>query len=637
MSQSGNLSDVAAKLDFSIGEDFEQEVRRRFGSQVHHDSPSTRGSFLLLATFRRSLIRLSEESVALVLESCLGGHAPFFHVKEVSHNHFQFSVSCKPVGFHIYKLRRVIGTVFYVYFHLWSNGAPYWEREKRLWEEEEARQWSLVLSKNQKRAAKEASQKKVRFAHPLICSPRKFKSVPPEIKSSVRIGAFELTLSAGSCDHQVSSGYGILKKDFLSDSDVMISNSGFQLDSGSAALNDDFVLGANSQIPRNSPSEVSVALHQSLTPQDQVQNDSIGLSNSENSLASSADASCQSFTARDFVRRVRRLGGCTRCLNLSHICFDCDSEVRCAVCFNYGHKSKFCFTKSQTKLCWRPKRPTDLEFTEHGGQPTRDTEGSGAYCDSPSSRGFIHIDRSARLPGSHSSEPVPLPHSTPLPWLDDQGDEDMANFVVHPAPFVPAGLEVEDWARPARGRIVVSGNPPRQHDEYAIITVLPPPHQNELYDTMEDVVQYFEHEQNVRAESSCLSPLGLCLVQFRFPVARQAMINLSPLQLDAMHEIVVVEHDQGLNLRSCPFTRTCWIMFLASPLDFQTREIISQAVGYFGTIITWTNNARCKSRILLRCKVTHISRILRSLIVCEGNVVGDNGSSWTIPIFVLTS
>lgn len=115
------------------------------------------------------------------------------------------------------------------------------------------------------------------------------------------------------------------------------------------------------------------------------------------------------------------------------------------------------------------------------------------------------------------------------------------------------------------------------------------------------------------------------------------MVNLSPLQLDDVREIVIEEHDRGLNWRNCPFTRTCWIMFLAFPLDFQTRDIISQAVGHFGTIITWTRNDRCKSRILLRCKVTFISRVPRSLLICEGNVAGDNGSSWSVPIYVLSS
>jgi hypothetical protein len=44
-----------------------------------------------------------------------------------------------------------------MYFHLWSNGAPHREREKRIWEAEEAKQWSKVLSKNQKRLTSKSS------------------------------------------------------------------------------------------------------------------------------------------------------------------------------------------------------------------------------------------------------------------------------------------------------------------------------------------------------------------------------------------------------------------------------------------------------------------------------------------------
>ena len=145
---------------------------------------------------------------------------------------------------------------------------------------------------------------------------------------------------------------------------------------------------------------------------------------------------------------------------------------------------------------------------------------------------------------------------------------------------------MEDWARPARARIIISGNSPHRHEEYAIVIVLPPPEQHNLYDAMDEVVNYFEEERHVRVLSSCLSPLGLCLIQFHSPVARQAMVNLSPHQLDVVHEIVVQEHDRGINLRNSPFTRTCWVMFLAFLLDFQTRDIITQAVGHFGTIIT---------------------------------------------------
>jgi hypothetical protein len=56
-------SSLAEKMDFSIGKEFEQDMRHRFGVQVHHESPSSRGSFYLLATFHRFLFRLTEETL----------------------------------------------------------------------------------------------------------------------------------------------------------------------------------------------------------------------------------------------------------------------------------------------------------------------------------------------------------------------------------------------------------------------------------------------------------------------------------------------------------------------------------------------------------------------------------------------
>jgi hypothetical protein len=115
------------------------------------------------------------------------------------------------------------------------------------------------------------------------------------------------------------------------------------------------------------------------------------------------------------------------------------------------------------------------------------------------------------------------------------------------------------------------------------------------------------------------------------------MIGRSPMQLDEVREINIVEHYRGLNFRNCPFTRTCWVMLLAFPLDFQTRDIIAQAVGLFGCVVNWIDNSRCRSRLLLWCKVTLISRIPRSIFISEGNPMGDNGSIWTVSVFVLNS
>jgi hypothetical protein len=97
----GSSSDLVDRLDFNIGLEFQDEIRHRFHAPVHHPFPTLDGSFFLLATFRCFLFRLMEDSVALDLQSCLGGHASDFHVKFLSTYHFCFSVFSKEVGFQI--------------------------------------------------------------------------------------------------------------------------------------------------------------------------------------------------------------------------------------------------------------------------------------------------------------------------------------------------------------------------------------------------------------------------------------------------------------------------------------------------------------------------------------------------------
>ena len=50
----------------------------------------------------------------------------------------------------VYNLKCFIGDCFDVYFFLWSNGAPHWEREKFLWEQEQLREWTHIQSKRNK-------------------------------------------------------------------------------------------------------------------------------------------------------------------------------------------------------------------------------------------------------------------------------------------------------------------------------------------------------------------------------------------------------------------------------------------------------------------------------------------------------
>lgn len=162
-------------------------MRKRFGKRINGDS------FKLLVTFRRFLFRLTEDSVALALQCCLGGKAADFQVTFLSHNHFSFTVSRKSVGFEIYELQRFIGRSFDLYFHLWSNGVPHWEREKCLWEEEEAKKWTYVLFEAQRKSNK-TRKKSVRFAKKLVQSPPQMKSRPREESTTLVIGTMQINL-----------------------------------------------------------------------------------------------------------------------------------------------------------------------------------------------------------------------------------------------------------------------------------------------------------------------------------------------------------------------------------------------------------------------------------------------------------
>jgi hypothetical protein len=169
------------------------------------------------------------------------------------------------------------------------------------------------------------------------------------------------------------------------------------------------------------------------------------------------------------INRFRRLGGCARCLELNHFGSNCSSPPRCAVCFKSGHKFIFCETRSRPRVFWRPK--------VRENQPSLAAQASGIEYQETGS--YRVSPPNSRTPENSNLCPVsPALESVPLycnpPSQEALPEAEMANFAVDPAPFVLEGLEIEDWARPARGRIVINGNPPHRHVEYASISLFPP-------------------------------------------------------------------------------------------------------------------------------------------------------------------
>lgn len=228
------------------------------------------------------------------------------------------------MGFEIYNLRRFIGRSFDVYFHLWSNGALHWKREKRLWEEEERKLWSTVLSKRQKRAVKRAEAKKVRFARNLVCSSSKFKSVPSEIKHSVRIGSIELDISATASKFTPSSCTGIRKKCALEEYAFISIDDGVDLGSSDAISDEHRQVAEYSSHHDHQCSIVGSG--------EKISNFAI--------VNSNLNPGNKSFAAVELVKRARRLGGCTRCFSLNHKCFIAPRSLDVPAALILGTNSK---------------------------------------------------------------------------------------------------------------------------------------------------------------------------------------------------------------------------------------------------------------------------------------------------------
>jgi hypothetical protein len=96
--------DSMINWDFSHGYKVADQVRRRFQSSVHLQAEIAQPGFFLLAKFFDHSFPFNVESVALALESCIGGYADRLHVCWLSDQTFKFRVASNRVGHFIHAL-----------------------------------------------------------------------------------------------------------------------------------------------------------------------------------------------------------------------------------------------------------------------------------------------------------------------------------------------------------------------------------------------------------------------------------------------------------------------------------------------------------------------------------------------------
>lgn len=133
----GCLSD----LDLSLGLNFQRLAFERFSSPVSFTPSFGAHEFFLVACFGRFAICLSEDSIGLMLQSCLGAIDKDFKVLHMSGNMFRFSAFSKDIGFMIYRLHSFKCKSIDMFFALWGDGAPNWRPELVNWSYEEEAKW----------------------------------------------------------------------------------------------------------------------------------------------------------------------------------------------------------------------------------------------------------------------------------------------------------------------------------------------------------------------------------------------------------------------------------------------------------------------------------------------------------------
>lgn len=288
-------------------------------------------------------------------------------------------------------------------------------------------------------------------------------------------------------------------------------------------------------------------------------------------------------------------------------------------------------------LQWKPKIPLDRPPREEQATRIIDSSPPRETQEPPTTSSRLVFPSSpiisAPLPG-HTEENPTNSDDDQVPPHSHQLDH-MANFVCDPNPFVPFGAHLEEgWHRPARSRVAISGEPPCRHEEFAIVTLDPPPPSEHARVALNDVVHLLQDNFPVRVASHILSPLGLGLVEFDSAIQRQSMLDISPIAINDNSMLRVVKHDEAINLRACHYSRDCWIMFLAFPLDYQLECFVDAAVAPFGRRLFW-HQSRNKSVSLVHCRVLDPTRVPRSVVISQGTAVGANNRSWTVPTYIL--
>ena len=185
----------------------------------------------------------------------------------------------------------------------------------------------------------------------------------------------------------------------------------------------------------------------------------------------------------------------------------------------------------------------------------------------------------------------------------------MAYFCANPAPFIPEGLhQIDVQARKPMERVVLM-RPRAKHYDLAIVSIDPIPEQQVTFQAIREVVSDFlVNEQHVVMTDMQPTHLGQAFVRFKNVFDRDRLIQHGAYVFGNV-TITFVEHNKGRNWRAINFNRECWMLLLGYLPDYREDEYVVNTICSFGRVISWVDDVRHLSRILVRARVVDLESI----------------------------
>jgi hypothetical protein len=176
----------------------------------------------------------------------------------------------------------------------------------------------------------------------------------------------------------------------------------------------------------------------------------------------------------------------------------------------------------------------------------------------------------------------------------------MAYFHADPTPFIPRGLNcIGVQARKPMEQVVLMRLRNRIH-VLAIVSIHPIPEHQVPFQSIRDVMlDFLTNGQHMEFTEMQPTHLGQAFVRFKNMFYRDRLIEMSPFQFSGV-SVSFVEHNKGRNWRVVNFNRECWMLLLGYPPDFREDDFVVNTISSFGRVISWVDDARHLSRILVR-------------------------------------